>query len=146
VDVDRHAVDLSVERARIEQARRANDVLPAFLLGDLREVAHETRLNKFLRLASVIELRGGHRVAASDAADHDGARGSARSGNGAVDPFVACGIERLGELGDRRRLAARGPPMCDLEVCCRGRGREGDRSRKYGCREMITHWCSSLEI
>ena len=41
-----------------------------------------------------------------------------RTGDGAVDPIVAGGVEGLGEFGDRRRLAAGRPPMGDLEIGC----------------------------
>ena len=73
-------------------------------------------LDQLLGLAAVVEHGGAHRVAAGDAADHDRPRDVAGAGDGAVDPVVAGGVERLGELGDRRRLAARRPPVGDLEV------------------------------
>ena len=85
-------------------------------VGEVGQVAHQAGLDQLLGLAAVVELGGPHRVAAGDAADHDRPRGVARAGDGAVDPFVAGGVEGLGELGDRRRLAARRPPVRDLEV------------------------------
>ena len=98
-------------------------------------------LDQFLGLAAVVELGGGHRVAAGDAADHDRAGGAAAAGDRAVDPLVAGGVERLGEFGDSRGLAAGGPPMGDFEVGRAGRRREGqgDRGGQGSRQKLITH-------
>ena len=104
-------------------------MLPAFLLGDLGQVAHQPGLHQLLGLAAVVELRGAHRVAAGDAADHDRPRGAAAAGDGAVHPLVAGGVEGLGELGDRRGFAARRPPVGDFEI-----GRLGAANSQQRCR------------
>jgi hypothetical protein len=116
VDVDRHAVDLAVERAAIEQAGGLDELLPALLGGELGEVAHEAGLHQLLGLLAVVEHRGAHRLAAGDAADHDRSRDVARARDRAVDPLVPGRVERLRELGDRSCLAAGGPPVGDLQV------------------------------
>src|SRR5690606_31646242 len=79
--------------------------------------------------------------AACDAADHDRPRGVAGTGNGAVDPFVAGGVEGLGKFGDRRGFAARCPPMRNLEVGGDRRRRKGQRDRRdeSSGQELITH-------
>jgi hypothetical protein len=121
VDVDRHAVDLAVDGAAVKQADRTDEILPAFLLGQFGEVAHQARLHQFLGLAAMVELGRGHRIAAGDAADENGPRRVAAAGDGAVDPFVAGGVEGLRELGDSGCLAARRPPVGHFKI-----GRHGD--------------------
>ena len=88
-------------------------------VGDIGQVAHQAGLDQFLGLPAMVELGGAHRIAAGDAADHDRPCRIAGAGDGAVDPMVAGGVERLGEFGDCRRFAARRPPMGDFEI---GRG------------------------
>ena len=148
MDVDRHAVDLAVDGAAVEQAHRADEILPALLFGKIGEIAHETGFDEFLGLAAMVELRGGHRIAAGDAADEDRPGRISAAGDGAVDPFVAGGIECLGEFGDRRSLATGGPPVGDLEFGgeCGRRDAAGYTRRERGGRKAITHPSSSLNL
>jgi hypothetical protein len=63
-----------------------------------------------------------------------GARRAAAAGDGAVDPLVAGGVERLGEFGDRGSLAARRPPMGDFEI---GGVRQALRDKIRGSGEKL---------
>ena len=106
VDVDWSAINLAVDRATVEQALRTDNLGPLFLRGKVGQITHQAGLHQFLRLAAMVELRGAHRVAAGDTADHDRTRRTAGPGNGAIDPFVACRIESLGEFGNGGGFAA----------------------------------------
>ena len=116
VDVHRNAIDPAIERAAVEQARRIDDVLPAFLLGQFGQVEHQAGLDQLFGLTAMVELGGGHRIAAGDARDHDGTGGAAAAGEGAVDPLVAGGVERLGKFGNGCGFAAGRPPVSDFKV------------------------------
>src|SRR6185503_2937128 len=54
------------------------------------------------------------------------------AGDGAVDPLVAGGVERLGELGDGRGLTARRPPVGDLNIDPGRLGARGGRAARAG--------------
>jgi hypothetical protein len=43
-----------------------DDIAPAFGLGQLGQVEHQASLDQFLGLTAMVELRGGHRVAAGE--------------------------------------------------------------------------------
>jgi len=142
MDVDRHAIDLAADGAAVEQALRPHDLGPLVLGGEVGEVAHQPGLHQFLRLPAMVELGGAHRVAAGDAADHDRPGGAAGAGDGAVDPVIARRIERLGEFGHRRGLAARRPPVGDLQIGRRRRpgNVERDRRGKGGDQDFVSHF------
>jgi hypothetical protein len=79
---------------------------PVFLGCELRKIKHQACFNEIIGILAGIELRGTHGVAAEDARNDDGAGNVTGTGNGAIDPFVASGIESFCEFGNGGGFAA----------------------------------------
>lgn len=87
-------------------------------------------ITQFLRLTTVVQLSGTHRVAARDAAVDDRAGHAAGTGDGTVDPGIASGVERRSKPGHGNGPATRGPPMRHRKFASIGRTTADQRRRR----------------
>ncbi len=129
MDVERHAIDVAVIRAGVEELGGTDDVLPVFLLGEIGQVGHQAGFDEFFRVTARVELGCAHRIAAENTADDQRGGGRARTGDGAVDPVIVTqSVVLISKNFDCGGFATRCPPMRYFEICriCRkSRNRDG---------------------
>jgi hypothetical protein len=150
MDVDRHAVDLAVERAAIQQRARLDDLAPfAFFRRDIGQVAHQagfcTSSSAWRPWLNCVAAMGSPPVMRLIMI------GRAVPPEPAMAPSIhllPVASKAFAKLGDGRGLAARRPPMRDFEFCGlhRASNVESRRRSEGGGKEPITHHISSLKL
>src|SRR5205814_1348865 len=107
MDIDRHTIPMPVDQTGSADCLRAYHLLPIAGGRDIVELEELVVLDQLFILAAGVELCRAGRIAAENTL-HDRRPGRLAERDGAIDPVVlSVGVESLGELRHRRRLAFR---------------------------------------